>query len=136
MIVKLRRKNSRYPDLTPHQNYVVIGIEADDLRILNNQGRPYLYPSRLFEVVDAHEPVNWITEHGDDGERYAYPRPLNNRGFFEDFFDDKKDAVVTFWQVVNQGLAESRVAVHSSRKTSLLKTKIRMSSLPMPQPAN
>jgi hypothetical protein len=27
-------------------------------------------------------------EYGDDGERYAYPRPLNHPGFFEDFFDD------------------------------------------------
>jgi len=62
VIVKLRRKNLRYPDLTPHQKYVVIGIEADDLRILNDQGRPYLYPSRLFEVVDHHEPDDWVIE--------------------------------------------------------------------------
>ena len=45
MIVKLRRKNSRYLDLNHRQNYVVIGIEADDFRLLNDQGRPYLYPS-------------------------------------------------------------------------------------------
>ena len=43
MIVRLQRKNTRYPDLTPGQDYVVIGIEADDLRILSDQGRPYLY---------------------------------------------------------------------------------------------
>ena len=45
MIVRLQRKNTRYPDLTPGQDYVVIGIEADDLRILSDQGRPYLYPA-------------------------------------------------------------------------------------------
>jgi hypothetical protein len=105
MIVKLRRKNSRYPDLTPGQPYTAIGIEADDLRILNDQGRPYLYPARLFEVVDAREPNDWLTEFGEDGERYAYPPPLNSRGFFEDFFDAKKEAVATFWRVVNQRLA-------------------------------
>ena len=66
MIVKLRRKNSRYPDLAPRQNYVVIGVEADDLRILNDQGRPYLYPVRLFEIVDAREPADWIAELGED----------------------------------------------------------------------
>jgi hypothetical protein len=43
MIVKLRRKNAKYPDLTVRQPYVVIGIESDDYRILNDAGRPYLY---------------------------------------------------------------------------------------------
>jgi len=102
MIVKLRRKNSRYPDLAPGQNYVVIGIEADDLRILNDNGRPYLYPVRLFEIVDAREPQDCVTEFGDEEECYAYPHPLNNTGFFEDFFDDQKYAVATFWRVVNK----------------------------------
>ena len=42
MIVKLRRKNARYPDLTPGQDYAVIGVEADDFRLLNDRGQPYL----------------------------------------------------------------------------------------------
>ena len=113
MIVKLRRKNSRYPDLSPQQNYVVIGIEADDFRLLNDCGRPYLYPARLFDVVDPREPKNWVTEFGDDGERYAYPSPLNDAGFFEDFFDDQKKTVAIFWQVVNQNLAAKRTACRS-----------------------
>jgi hypothetical protein len=105
MIVKLKRKNSRYRDLTSGQPYVVIGIEADDLRLINDVGRPYLYPARLFRYVDTHEPRDWISEHGQDGERYAYPKPLNRPGFFEDFFDHKSKAVTTFWRVVNQQLA-------------------------------
>ena len=56
MIVKLRRRNPRYPDLTPGQPYVIIGIEGDDFRILNDAGRPNLYPPRLFMVLDAREP--------------------------------------------------------------------------------
>ena len=105
MIVKLRRKNPRYQDLTPGQPYVVVGIEADDFRILNDAGRPYLYPSRLFELVDSREPGDWVTEFGEDGERYAYPAPLNKPGFFEDFFDGKPKALRTFWRIVNQRLA-------------------------------
>jgi len=123
MIVKLRRKNSHYSDLSPRQNYVVIGIEASDLRILNDRGRPFLYPARLFEVLDSHEPNNWITEFGDDGERYAYPPALNGSGFFEDFFDDKKPAVVAFWQVVNQHLAAA-ITAQSSHKKTLPRTRI------------
>jgi len=105
MIVKLRRRNARYRDLTPGQSYVLIGIEGDHFRILNDAGRPYLYPPGLFKVLDPREPGDWVTELGEDGERYAYPAPLNGPGFFEDFFEDKSKAVRTFWRVVNQRLA-------------------------------
>jgi hypothetical protein len=105
MIVKLRRKNARYPDLSPSLAYVVIGIEADDYRILNDRGRPYLYPSRLFKIIDSSKPNDWVTEQGEEGESYAYPPALNAAGFFEDFFDAKPKAVATFWRTVNQRLA-------------------------------
>jgi hypothetical protein len=105
MIVKMRRRSARYPDLTASQPYVVIGIEADDYRILNDAGRPYLYPRSLFAVLDAREPRDWVSEFGEDGERYAYPAPLNQPGFFEDFFDDETKAVKTFWRVMNRRLA-------------------------------
>lgn len=111
MIVKLKKADPRYRDLTSGQLYDVIGIEADDLRIINNAGRPFLYPADLFSLVDAREPADWITEFGEDGERYSYPPPLNRLGFFEDFFDQKAKAVATFWRVVNHRLAAtSKVA--------------------------
>jgi hypothetical protein len=110
MIVRLRRKTAQYADLTPRQDYAVIGIEADDFRLLNDRGQPYLYPRYLFDVVDPREPEDWVTEVGEDGERYAYPPPLNTGGFFEDFFDAKPEAMATFWQVVNQRLARGSVS--------------------------
>jgi hypothetical protein len=105
MTVKLRRVNAKYRDLTYGQPYVVIGIEGGDFRILNDAGRPYLYPPGLFKVLDDRKPGDWVTERGDDGEQYAYPAPLNVPGFFEDFFDHKPKAVRMFWRVVNQRLA-------------------------------
>ena len=105
MIVQLQRKSTRYAELTPQQHYAVIGIEADDFRLLNDRGQLYPYPPQLFKIVDPHEPDDWITEYGDDGERYAYPPALHTYGFFEDFFDAKPETVATFWQVVNQRLA-------------------------------
>ena len=107
MIVRLKKRSSRYRDLSTRRPYVVIGIESDDFRLLNDAGRPYLYPARLFAMTDRREPHDWVTEVGDDGERYAYPPPLNKPGFFEDFFDDKPNAVSTFWRVVNERLAAS-----------------------------
>jgi len=57
-------------------------------------------------VLDPREPGDWVTDYGDDGERYVYPAPLNDPGFSEDFFDDRPRAVKTFWRVVNQRLAK------------------------------
>lgn len=105
MIVQLREQDPRYPDLTPDQPYLVLGIEADDLRLLNDQGRPFLYSRDLFMVIDAREPNDWVNEIGEDNERYAYPPPLNDSGFFEDFFEGKPEAVATFWRVMNRRLS-------------------------------
>jgi hypothetical protein len=107
MIVKLKKKTRRHRDLSPGQPYVVIGIEADEFRILNDAGRPFLYSPTLFAVIDRREPVDWISEVGEDGERYAYPPPLHKPGFFEDFFDQKAKAITTFWRSVNRQLAAS-----------------------------
>jgi hypothetical protein len=105
MIVKLKKKNGHYRDLTLGRPYVVIGIEADEYRILNDAGRPFLYPPDLFTLLDRREPADWVTESGDDEERYSYPPAFNKAGFFEDFFDQKAKAVAIFWRVVNQRLA-------------------------------
>jgi hypothetical protein len=107
MIIKLKSKNLRYPDLSEEQHYFVLGIEADDYRILNDAGRPYLYSPELFDVVDPAEPDDWVTEFGEDRERYSYPPPLNEAGFFEDFFDRKPEQTLIFWHIVNQRLAHA-----------------------------
>jgi hypothetical protein len=93
--------------LAPGQCYSVIGIEADDYRILDDTGRPFLYSASAFDVVDAAEPTDWISELGEDGERYAYPAELNAPGFFEDFFDNDPAAVATFWHKVNARLSNA-----------------------------
>ena len=105
MIVKLRGQATKYRDLTAGQPYLVIGIESDDYRLLNDAGRPYLYPAGLFAVVERREPEDWVTDFGDEGERYAYPPELNKPGFFEDFFDENPGAITTFWRIVNRRLA-------------------------------
>lgn len=104
MIVQLKKSEATYPELSAQQPYLVIGIEADDFRLLNNRGMPYLYPHALFDVLDPREPADWVHETGDDRERYAYPRALNKPGFFEDFFEGDPAAVQTFWQTINQNL--------------------------------
>ncbi|HEV7672847.1 MAG TPA: hypothetical protein VGS22_30385 [Thermoanaerobaculia bacterium] len=105
MIVEMSEGETRFPDLTPSQPYVVLGIEADDLRILNDQGKPYLYPQEIFKVVDSREPSDWVSELGEDNERYAYPPSFNGTGFFEDYFEGLPDVVATFWRAMNRRLS-------------------------------
>jgi len=104
MIVELKQPSPDHPALSVGHPYHVIGIDADDLRLLNDHGQPVLYPADLFTVTDATEPADWITETGDDGERYAYPPALNAAGFFEDFFDGEPRAVQTFWRTINASM--------------------------------
>ena len=97
----------QYADLTPGNRYRVLGIEANDLRLLNDEGQPYLYPPQLFIIVDPTEPPDWVTTYGDEGERYAYPPALSRPGFFEDYFDGNAEAKAA----LRQYLAESRTTV-------------------------
>lgn len=107
MQVKLVRQTDPEPDeqpglpfdLTLGKVYQVLGIEADDYRLICNDLRspddrkidatsrskmpqPYLYSPRLFEVVDSSEPSFWVCEYGEGGERYCYPRGWMRVGFF------------------------------------------------------
>ena len=102
MIVRHTKPGPDTHGLTPGRDYAVIGIEADDYRLLNDLGEPTLFPPNAFDIIDSREPADWISELGDDGERYAYPVPLNRVGFFEDYFDHDPAAIATFWQRVNQ----------------------------------
>lgn len=107
MIVRLKSRTPEYPDLSADQPYFVIGIEADDYRLLNDAGDPYLYPHALFDVTDARQPQDWVTETGEDGEQYSYPAPLSTVRFFEDFFDHKPEPRSLFWHFLNQTLAKA-----------------------------
>jgi hypothetical protein len=107
MIVKLRKSRPAPRHLTRGQLYPVIGIEADSYRIIDDDGQPYLFEPDLFQIVDAHEPSDWATEYGEDGERYAYPPAMNRIGFFEDYHDGDAKTVATFWRIVNRWLAEA-----------------------------
>lgn len=98
MKVKLNSNNpdiSQYEDLTLGNVYRVIGIEGDCFRLMSDMGAPYLYERDLFLIIDLQEPDSWETNYGEDGERYSYPKELNQSGFFEDYFDYKLKAIVT-----------------------------------------
>lgn len=97
---------SNFPDLTQGNIYTVIGIEADEYRIMNDWGKPFLYEAALFEIVDSTEPTVWQTRYGIDGERYSYAPELSAPGFFEDVFDYNERALLTLQTYLQGKLPE------------------------------
>ena len=70
--------------------YEVLGIEADQYRLLNDENArsygndPLLFEPECFKIVDSEVPQLGQCENGEDGERYCYPKEWARVGFFED----------------------------------------------------
>ncbi|MBU2983980.1 hypothetical protein KO528_01335 [Saccharophagus degradans] len=88
--------------------YEVIGIEADYYRIIDDSNMPFLYDPNQFEIISSDEPDFWITEIGEDGERYSYPAAWSHAGFFEDFHDNVSSVVSQFWSEYRSLYAASK----------------------------
>ncbi|MEO8549581.1 MAG: hypothetical protein ABI678_06395 [Kofleriaceae bacterium] len=93
MKVRFKRGWGRtFGTLTPGNVYRVIGIEAGMLRIIDDSGEPILFAPQAFDTIEAAEPADWISNRGDEGERYAYPQGFGRSGFFEDWHDRDQGA--------------------------------------------
>src|SRR3954471_17356832 len=77
-----------FSSLTIGRAYEVLGIEDDHYRLINDCVEPVLFDPKRFDIVDAIEPSFWVSNFGDEGERYAYPRAWIAPGYFEDWHDD------------------------------------------------
>lgn len=103
MKIKAKASNGTVLSLTMGREYEVLGIEADDFRILNDpDSKPYgndpvLFDQEYFEVTDTTEPAFWACSFGENGERYCYPPEWSNPGFFEDYHDGVEEVINQFW---------------------------------------
>lgn len=102
--IKTIAPDGREVSLTLGRIYEVLGIEADDYRVLTDENTPHdpndpvLYEPECFRIVDSTEPDFWKSERGDDGERYAYPKDWAKPGFFEDYHDGIQTVREQFWK--------------------------------------
>ncbi|GJM26530.1 MAG: hypothetical protein DHS20C16_29450 [Phycisphaerae bacterium] len=88
----------KYWSLTVGLQYEVIGISADNYRILDDTGDPVIFNQLCFEIMDPSEPDFWEVSFGDGGERYANPPEWHKPGFFEDFHDHVGPVRQQFWK--------------------------------------
>jgi hypothetical protein len=92
-------------NLEPNKIYDVIGVSADDYRVINERGEPILYPHYLFEVIDSSIPESWAKKYFDPDEFYIDPVELSKPGFYEDYFDGKPEARRIFENfLISQGI--------------------------------
>jgi hypothetical protein len=90
--------------------YLVVGLDDESLRVINDVGEPVLYPKFLFHVVEASVPADWVRQDYDDGEWHIDPPECAQPGFYEAWFDGDPDARRVFDGVVARLLGSEACA--------------------------
>jgi hypothetical protein len=100
-VVPLTRSNEFW-SLTPGREYVVIGVDHESYRVVDDKGEPILFPKEGFRVVDDAIPQDWVWDRQGDDEYYGGPAALQIPGFYEDFFEGQREAVEQFTHYLQQ----------------------------------
>ena len=87
--------NYNHPNISALVKYLVIEIDHESYRIINDNDEPILYPKELFTIVDDTIPEDWVHEKFDDGEYFLHPPEFKDY-FFEDYFDGDKNVKAIF----------------------------------------
>jgi len=87
-------------EMTLEKVYLVLAIEYDSFRLLDDSNEPYLYSSSQFEVVDP--PDFWVSEVDEDGDECFGPPSWHTEHFFEKFHDGVQHIKDLFWRDVEQ----------------------------------
>ncbi|PIQ25575.1 hypothetical protein COW36_21265 [bacterium (Candidatus Blackallbacteria) CG17_big_fil_post_rev_8_21_14_2_50_48_46] len=95
-------KSSEYhqaEDLVEGVEYDVLAIEGDRFRVFSQEG-PCRYPKSMFLITDSSIPEYWVKKSFDDSDEEkwesAWPVEFDYPGFFEDYFDNKPEAIRIF----------------------------------------
>jgi hypothetical protein len=85
------RESEKNHRLTARQEYFVIGVYADALRVIDDDGEPIIYPKTLFDVCDTSIPPGWEFYEPEDGDYYLEPMRTAAPGLYEDYFGSDGD---------------------------------------------
>jgi hypothetical protein len=93
--IRISKKAISYKRVIPGKKYLLLGISNKYYRVLDEDNEPALYPKPWFDKI-FQIPLNWIKEKHTKGEYHIYPPELNEKGFFEKWFD-KDPTVLKKW---------------------------------------
>ena len=108
MRVRAKAAATKPPHLTPGLEYLVVGLDHDSLRVLDDDNEPALYPKELFDINDLEVPEDWVWDRYADEEYYSNPPELAGPGFYEDWFDKKAEAQAVFDKYITRVNVPSR----------------------------
>jgi hypothetical protein len=94
-IVPLKVENDFW-SLTLGREYVVIGLDHESFRLVDNKGEPILFPKEGLKILDTTIPEDWMWKRYSEDEYYADPPELGRQGFYDDYFDGKAEASKQF----------------------------------------
>jgi len=94
-VVALRTDNGFW-SLTQGKEYIVIGLDHDCFRVIDDKCEPILFPKGGFKLVDDSVPPDWVWQRESDDVYYADPPELARPGFYEQYFDGKPEIINQF----------------------------------------
>ena len=100
VIYKRKPADGTIPRLIFGREYLVVGLDDENYRVVDEDSEPILYARECFDVTDASIPPDWVRDEGRAGDYYIDPPECAKRGFYEAYFDDKPEAVATFNRVL------------------------------------
>ena len=93
MVNAIVSKITNRVSLVQGNEYVLIGIETDGYRIIDESGEPTWFPKAYFLEEEVLPPPEWIYRKYDEGEYEYVMQQFSEPGFFEDYADKVKEAV-------------------------------------------
>lgn len=72
-----------------------------ELRLYSDEGVPVLEDLKYFEIIDNDLPNNWKFSQSSNLIIFSFEELLID-GFWEDFFDDKEKAIISFNDVLKK----------------------------------
>lgn len=105
---------TKSPYLTLGKEYIVLEVlilpEKDlSYRLIDDDNyTPSIHDSPQFEIVSSHIPSNWVIDQSAPYSRIITlaPKEWNIRGFWDDYFDMKAEALAIFEKEKNIIYAE------------------------------
>ena len=75
------------------EEYFVIEVNQEELRVIDDDGEPILYPKAIFDVLDPTLPPGWQFCEYADGAYHLGPVRTGTPGFYEDLFYSDGDRI-------------------------------------------
>jgi hypothetical protein len=104
------RDDSSHETISPDEIYLVIAVDRDFYRVIDDAGQPVMFPKELFEVIDKRIPSGWAFDEHVGGSYYLEPIPCSVPGFYEDYYGSDGDQVaqIRSHSIVTQVIAAMR----------------------------